>query len=277
MRGYLVLCTGLLLAGLVRAEEKASWVEPMKQVHARFTGKPGTFAQFGDSITVSMAFWAPLAQRPSKMSPDLAKAYDTVQAVMRPECWRRWKGPAFGSTGGTTVRWGLMHVDQWLKKLNPEVVVLMFGTNDLSAMPVNEYARGLRTLIDRCLSNGTVVILTTIPPRSGQLPLTRQFVDVARQVAKEKNLPLVDYYAEVLKLRPDDWDGTLAKFKGMAEDVYQVPTLISADGVHPSNPKDYQEYSPESLKHNGFALRNALTVQKYAEVIDKVLAKSRSQ
>ena len=36
------------------------WVEPMKQVHARFAGQRGTVAQFGDSITITMAFFVPL-------------------------------------------------------------------------------------------------------------------------------------------------------------------------------------------------------------------------
>ena len=36
-----------------------AWVPAMRAVHAQFKGKPGTFAQFGDSISVSMAFWTP--------------------------------------------------------------------------------------------------------------------------------------------------------------------------------------------------------------------------
>ena len=47
------------LASAAQAEDPA-WVAPMKQVHAKFTGKAGTFAQFGDSITVTMAYWSPL-------------------------------------------------------------------------------------------------------------------------------------------------------------------------------------------------------------------------
>ena len=41
--------------------------QPMRKAHARFTGTPGTFAQFGDSITVTMAFWAPLQSKPKNM------------------------------------------------------------------------------------------------------------------------------------------------------------------------------------------------------------------
>ena len=90
-------------------------------------------------------------------------------------------------------------------------------------------------------------------------------------MAKERKVPLIDYHAEILKRRPDDWDGSLPKFKDAAKDVYQVPTLISGDGVHPSNPKMFQDYSEESLRSNGYALRNYLTVIAYADVIRNVL------
>src|SRR5262249_57998002 len=72
-----------------------SWLEPMRRVHARFTGRRGTFAQFGDSITVSMAYWAPLRHRPRRMSPQAERALDLVRATMLPECWDRWKGPEY--------------------------------------------------------------------------------------------------------------------------------------------------------------------------------------
>jgi len=59
--------------------EEPDWVPAMKQVHGRFTGKPGTLALFGDSITVSMAFWAPLSGSPKQMSPELAGSQALVK------------------------------------------------------------------------------------------------------------------------------------------------------------------------------------------------------
>src|SRR5262249_579577 len=47
----------LLLPFASGADKAPSWVGRMKKVHARFTGKPGTLTLFGDSITISMAFW----------------------------------------------------------------------------------------------------------------------------------------------------------------------------------------------------------------------------
>jgi hypothetical protein len=63
-------------------ESRASdpeWVKPMKKIHARFSGTPGTLALFGDSITVSMAFWAPLRGEPKGMSEEMAAAHNLVK------------------------------------------------------------------------------------------------------------------------------------------------------------------------------------------------------
>jgi lysophospholipase L1-like esterase len=272
MKTYWVPLVLLGLFGLQaggRAAEQPKWVAPMKKVHARFKGTKGTFAQFGDSITVTMAFWAPLAYQPKNL--DQAAAYDLalVKKTMKAECWRGWKGPEYGSNGSMTIRWADENVDRWLKKLNPEAVLIMFGTNDLNQVPIKEYEEKMRSVVRRCLDNGSVVILTTIPPRSGLMVKSCEYAYVARKIAQEETLPLVDYFGEVLKRRPDDWDGAMAKFKDVPGDAYNVPTLIARDGVHPSNPPG--DYSQESLNKNGYALRNYLTLRAYAAVIRHVL------
>src|SRR5262249_51226064 len=152
------------------------------------------------------------------------------------------------NNGSMTIRWADENVDRWLGKLNPEAALIMFGTNDLGQLDLKEYQEKTAAVVDRCLKNGTVVILSTIPPRSGQLEKARRFAEAVRQVAKEKQVPLIDYFDEVLRRRPDDWDGALPKFKDAPGDEYQVPTLIARDGVHPSSPKPYQDYSEESLR-----------------------------
>src|SRR5439155_27224065 len=135
----------------------------------------------------------------------------------------------------------------------PETAVIMFGTNDLGQVPLKEYEDKTRAVVQRCLKNGTVVILSTIPPRHGRLEQARQYAAAVRKVAAEEKVPLIDYFAEIRKRRPDDWDGALPKFKGSPGDEYQVPTLIARDGVHPSNPSKFRDFSEESLRSNGYA------------------------
>ena len=202
----------------------------MVRVHARFRGRPGTFAHFGDSITETLAFWTPLKNARKGASPEMEQSFRRVEAYLRPECWRDWKGPEFGNQGGRTIGWAEENVGAWLARLNPEVALVMFGTNDLHALNVDEYQDRLRSVVRRCLDRGTVVILSTIPPRHGFAGKASAFAEVARRVARELSVPLVDYHAEVLTRRPNDWDGATDGFRVFQG--YDVPTLLARDGVH---------------------------------------------
>src|SRR3974390_1623713 len=100
----------LILAGILAwstpilaGAESPYWVEPMRKVHARFTGTPGTLALLGDSITVSLAFWAPLEWSPAQMSPEMAQAHTLVRKYLKPDCWRKWRGPDYGNESGMTI------------------------------------------------------------------------------------------------------------------------------------------------------------------------------
>jgi hypothetical protein len=274
-----VLVAALALAVVLpaaRAADPPEWVEPMRKVHAKFTGTPGTLALFGDSITHSLAFWAPWDYAPKALPADIARDLDTARKHTKPECWAKWRGPAYGNQGSMTIRWAHENVDAWLKTLNPEAAVLMFGTNDLNQLGDREYEQKTREVVEKCLANGTVVILTTIPPRSGQVEKARRFAELQRKVAADLKVPLIDYHAEILKRRPDDWDGSLAKFKAdAAKDVYQVPTLVAGDGVHPSNPRALSDYSDKALDANGYQLRNVLTLRAYADLTRRVLAPAK--
>ncbi len=251
--------------------EGRDWRIEVVRVHARFHGRPGTFAQFGDSITETLAFWAPLKHARKNASPRMERAFRLVEARLRPECWSEWKGPEFGNQGGRTIGWAEENVAAWLERLNPEVAVVMFGTNDLRDLGVNEYRNRLRSVVRKCLARGTVVILSTIPPRHGFARKAAEFALAARTIARELSVPLVDYHAEVLKRRPNDWDGATDGFKEF--EGYDVPTLLARDGVHPSAPRLYQDdYSDEALRSHGYGLRNYVVLMKYAEVIEVLTA-----
>jgi GDSL-like Lipase/Acylhydrolase family len=247
--------------------ENKDWQHEAVRVHARFHGRPGTFAQFGDSITETLAFWAPLKHTRKNASPPMEHAFQIAHARLRPECWSEWKGPEFGNQGGRTIRWADENVETWLERLNPEVALVMFGTNDLRDLDVSGYQDKLRSVVERCVDRGTIVILSTIPPRHGFTEKAAAFAEAARKVARELSVPLVDYHAEILKRRPHDWDGATIDFA--AFEGHDVPTLLSRDGVHPSAPRQYDgDYSEKAIRNHGYGLRNYLVLLKYAEVIE---------
>ncbi len=264
-----LFCVGAAMA--TDGKRAEDWVQPMRLVHARFHGRPGAFAEFGDSITVSLAFWSPLRWTMQGADEPTQQAIRLVRGYMRPECWDRWKGPAYGNEGGMTIRWADENVDRWLKRLDPEVAVVMFGTNDLGQLELKEYEQKTRHVVERCLKHGTVVILTTIPPRSGMAKKASAFASAVRRIARQVHVPLIDYQHAILKRQPNDWDGS--KIRPQPTNPYDVPSLISADGVHPSNPKAWSDFSKQSLEHNGFNLRTDLTVRAYADVIRQVLSR----
>ena len=262
-----------MAAGAVPEDGDGDWITAMREVHAKFSGREGTFAHFGDSITVSMAFWAPLPYVRMNSSPEMEQAFKMVNEYLQPECWRDWKGPMYGSEGMTTSRWAYENMDQWLRDLNPETALIMFGSNDVHSLELDEYRDKMRAIVQKCLDNGTVVILSTMPPRIKFQDKAAEFAAAVREIARELKVPLIDYYGEIMKRRPEDWNGSLEKFSQW--EGYNVPTLLARDGVHPSQPEKYRnDYSEEALSHSGFSLRNYLALMKYAEVMEEVLTRS---
>jgi len=221
----------------------SDWLDPMRRVHAGFHGQEGYVAQFGDSITYSMAFWTPIGwDAPAKYLT--GDGLPKTPGSMR---WRDWvkgtrdKGPEHANYSGWRVGQLLGAVDAVLKRDRPEVAIIMVGSNDISGhrVPVT-YAAQLQEVIAKCLDAHCIPIVNTIPPRRDHAEAVGKINDIIRATAKKFHIPLVDYHAAIMQRRPgDSWDGT----------------LISADGVHPTGGKN-NVYTPENLKVCGYALRN---------------------
>jgi hypothetical protein len=247
------------------------WVAPMRKVHARFKGNAGTLLQIGDSITFSGAYWSPLASKPKNMAAEVEAKYDPVKKYLKPELFMQ-KGPEFGNKGSMTIKWARENISTWLKNLNPEAAVIMFGSNDATQLSGGDYAATTREVVEACLANGTIPILTTPPPRAGHVGKMLMFANAIREIGDELHVPVIDYSNEIFERRPFDWDGSAAEFKNVRGDTYEVPTLISRDGVHPSNSRDgVNDFSEIDLSSNGYTLRNYLTLVAYSDVVREVL------
>ena len=258
-----------LLSSIAEAAEP-DWVEPMRRVHASSTGNKGVLLQLGDSHTYSMAHFAPLQYADKAKLPRAAReALKLVDGYIQEECYR-WKGGEKGNYSGQTAAWGAKNVEAWSDALKPEVAFVMFGTNDIRRGSVDAHIGNLRSLLQKCLDRGVVVILSTIPPMHGFDEEVVETVQRQRKLAAEMKVPLIDLYAHVVNRRPTDWDGTLEQFKTYSK--WNVPTLVSQDGVHLSNPQEWKtDYTEQGLSRNGNTLRNYLSLMAYAEVINVVI------
>ena len=239
--------------------EVPDWVDAMKQVHAGFQGTAGYIAQFGDSITYSMAFWSPLGwDYPDKyLGTD-----DGLPKIPLGSRWRdviqgtRDKGTEHANYSGWRVGQLCEAMSRVLERERPEMALIMIGTNDISGNRVPaDYGEQLDQVIQKCVDAHCVPILSTIPPRRDHEESVEQINRLIRELAGRRHIPLVDFHAEILRRKAGQaWDGT----------------LISEDGVHPSG-GETQIYTEENMQRCGYALRNWLTFLAVRQVYFHVL------
>ena len=234
-------------------------IAAMKKVHARHKGEEGYVAQFGDSITHSMAFWSPI-------SWDAPDKYLTIDdGLPRKPGNKRWrdyvrgardKGPKFANYSGWRV--GQVHeaMNDVLQNQQPEMAIVMVGTNDISGGRVPQgYRAGLEQVIQKCLAAGCVPLLNTIPPRRDRDEAVRAANEVIRDVAAKAQVPLVDFNNACLQIRPGkSWEGT----------------VMAKDGIHPSGGKT-NVYTAENMANCGYALRNWINFVMLRQVYFHVL------
>ena len=120
-------------------------------------------------------------------------------------------------------------------------------------------------VVDRCLADGTIPILTTLPPRGdqkGDSPHNRRVLGRVRElrraqiaIARSRKIPLIDLYGQMLSRQPEQWDKKLM-----------------GDDLHPSYRDPWKmDFTDEGLKNSGYTLRNYLTMMVYADIIEKIL------
>jgi hypothetical protein len=241
----------------------------MKAVARRGDGRPGVVLHVGDSITHANPYGQWARSGAGRTADDRAAlAWMHAGADDDTDGWWLARvdhpdgGRSYTACGGIRAdemlaggKGGMPSLGALIERYRPQVVVLMLGTNDASAgRDVAAYRADMEKAVDLMLGRGVVAILSTIPPHPGSPALARSYNEELRSLAKSRKLPLIDYEREILKRRPDDWDGTLLG-KG---DVH--PTADRA-GVTPTSAP-----TAENLRESGYLLRGWLSVRKIAEV-----------
>jgi lysophospholipase L1-like esterase len=129
------------------------------------------------------------------------------------------------ATGGHTVPDLLQRVDKDVIAKKPTIVVIQIGCNDARRIPRETFESGLKELIDRLQKEKIQVVqctLTSVGEKHDGTnkddPNLEAFAEVARTVAREKNVPLndlrkafVDYWK---KHNPDNLPSGILTYDG---------------------------------------------------------------
>lgn len=242
----------------------------MQEVARRFTGVPGVVLHMGDSNTFDPAYsaWALGVEDKTAGEKALFKWMHTGVGG-KVDGWTlcsRPTRPGASATASNGIQLGQFlkgtgHDHSFLrvvKSYNPQAVVVMLGTNDASfGRSTKEFSKALRKAVEILLQNGTVPLMVTLPPH-GRLP--GEIVDynfAIQALSREKKLPLVDLYGEMLRRRPSDWQDYLMK----------------KDGLHLSAGNAAGPITEGNLNHSGQLLRSWLTVSKVGEIKSLVFDK----
>jgi lysophospholipase L1-like esterase len=251
-------------------KEAWDYAAPMKKVAAKFTGTPGVVLHLGDSITYANPYgqWARYGKGKTAEDKAVLK-WMHVNKRNKLDGWHlaavdRPRGRSETAASGIRIDQylkggfhGLPSMVRIVKTYNPQIVVLMLGTNGVSRnRPVRKYRADLDRAIRLLLANGTVVIVSTIPPHVHRRELGQAYNTVVRELAEQHGLPLIDFHAQIVERRPDDWNGT----------------LMNRGDVHPShNRLSAAAPTEENLKNAGYLLRGYLSVQKIKQVKKRVI------
>lgn len=141
-------------------------------------------------------------------------------------------------------------LDQELTAAQPRYAVVMYGSNDIGYLSWNtladgaeRYERNMRLLTDRLLAQGVIPLLTTMPPDGDYFAQVPVFAGVVRAIAQGRQVPLIDYYRELMALGP--------------------PYGLGSDAVHPTCAR-YNTccwFDAVSLSQHGINVRNLITLQ----------------
>jgi lysophospholipase L1-like esterase/acetyl esterase/lipase len=127
-----------------------------------------------------------------------------------------------GVSGHTTEN-ALARIETDVIARKPHLVVVMFGMNDVTRVPLEAYESNMREIIKQCQDTGAAVVLCT--PNAVMHTADRpeeklvKYADVVRSISRSLNLRLVDCFADYQKRRTDDaaaW------------------SLIMSDEIHPN-------------------------------------------
>jgi len=273
---WTILCLVAAAADETPLKEDWDYAPAMQRVARSFKGREGVVLHIGDSITHANPYGQWARHGKGRTEEDLALLkWMHMGADDDTDGWWLARedlpgGHSYTGAGGLqmgqllTGRGEFPSLAKLLEMYQPQIAVLMLGTNDVSAgRKVDDYRRDAEKAVDTILAGGCICILSTIPPNIGNVELSAKYNQELRKLAAERKIPLIDYEREILKRRPDDWNGT----------------LLNKDDPHPSAGTEQvnsaAEPTAENLRVSGYLLRGWLSVRKIGEVKQRVIDEAK--
>ena len=192
-------------------------------------GKPQTIVTYGTSLTFGGA-WV------GQMKEALDHKYKGLITVINSGKCSMWS------------KWGVDNLDALVIQKKPDTVFIEFAMNDAFLTyktSVAEARTNLLSMIDRiqaAKSDTEIILMTMNPPIGVHLelrPKIADYVQMYRDVAKEKTLRLIDNYP--------NWERIL-------QDDAQLYAKYVLDGIHPGAEGYRNVVTPVILKSLGLAI-----------------------
>ena len=151
-----------------------------------------------------------------------------------------------GISGNSTVD-ALKRLDSDVLAHKPRLVMVMFGLNDMTRVPMEEYEANLATIIQKCREAGAEVMLCT--PNSvaetSARPIAKliEYIAGIRRVSDREKAPVVDCYAAYEAVRSED------PFKWL---------MLMSDEIHPNmmGHKLFAERIAQAISGKSVSLEN---------------------
>jgi lysophospholipase L1-like esterase len=269
----IIICLALMFAFNTGMAQGQDYAKGMKEVAKTFTGDPGKVVPLGDSITYAnqAGKWARQGKGLTQEESAICKWMKSRKNDKSNGWWlaandqprgRSWTA-ASGITSGQYIKGGkrgLPSLQSILKTHNPQIALILLGTNDLKGKVKPEaFTKNMKTIYQACIDNGTIPVAQTVPPCSkkwdpaGQIDAYNEGI---KKLAKEMSLPFIDVHAEFLKRQPgENWLGT----------------LVSGDGAHLTHKVATGPANKTNLANCGYLLRCWLQVHKVMEIKKQVI------
>jgi len=255
--------------------ESWDYAEPMKNAAKRFKGTEGVVIHVGGSMTVANPYgqWPRFGDGKTDDDKAILK-WMHIEAKNKTDGWWLCKeeiGDHLTYTAESGLKSAMLFAERkeklptlakLLAEYKPRMVTIECGIYDVeSGVSKDEYLKNMAKAIDAILAEGAIPILNTIPPFKAELEKTKKFNEGLRILAKERGIPVIDLEREVFARQPENWYGTL---------VDRIHMTANVKGV-----KSTDKPTADNLSKNGYLLRGWLTVQKIAEVKQRVLDSSK--